>query len=528
MAEEERRSNRDGEQRDGARRGGGDGKRRDGSRPRRDGDSRPQRDGERRRPRREGDFKPRRDGGSRPRRDGERTPRRDDDSRPRREGDFKPRRDGTGKPRRESDYRPRRDGDSRPRRDGDFRPRRDGGSRPRRDGEQRPRRDGERRRGNDNDFRQKRDGDSRDGRGGDRRIHSDRGGRDRREHDGPDLRPVRDEFKAPDLPDDCQAEELDMVARIQLKTLEKDNAERVARHLAMTARLIDEEPELAHQHAIAASRTGGRIGVVRETLGITAYTIGDFALALREFRTFRRLTGSDDQSPLMVDSERGLGRPEKALEFARSVDAAKLEPGVRAELAIAKSGARLDLGQAQAALEELRIPELDRNKAFDYSPALFAAYANVLEELGRGDEAAEWYALSDRAVDALHNAYLAEGTESVAVEEEFISVPRGEQDDAHPSLESDRFAPAEHATSEQDAAGRGETGAEEEAGAAEDDGSADDGSAGDDIRTAESAAPATESESTTVEEMPSAGATAEAQAPPSDDDVALFDFEEDR
>jgi hypothetical protein len=77
---------------------------------------------------------------------------------------------------------------------------------------------------------------------------------------------------------------------------------------------------------------------------------------------------------------------------------------VRVELAIAMSGARLDLGQTQQALAELEIPELDPATAFAYSPALFDAYATVLEELGRDDEAARWYELSERASDALDQA----------------------------------------------------------------------------------------------------------------------------
>ena len=305
-------------------------------------------------------------------------------------------------------------GEGRPRRDGEKRPfqsrdRRESGGQRREGGYQR--REGGYQRRND---------DRRGSGPRERRPHSDRGGRDR-EFDGPDLRSVRDEFTPPGIPDDCTADELDQVVFMQLKTLDKDNADRVARHLAMTARLIDDEPEQALQHAIAASRTAGRIGVVRETLGIAAYVNGDFALALRELRTHRRLTGSNDQLPLMVDSERGLERPDRALELARSVEAASLEPAVRVELAIAKSGARLDLGQLQEALEELRIPELDRTKAFDYSPALFAAYANVLQDLGQDAEADEWYALSDRAVDALQSAYESRGSEeTVAIDIEYL------------------------------------------------------------------------------------------------------------
>ena len=186
-----------------------------------------------------------------------------------------------------------------------------------------------------------------------------------------------------------------------MKTLSKENAEGVARHLVMAARLIDDDPELAHQHAISAARRAGRIGIVRETLAITAYSTGDYALALRELRTYRRITGRDDQLPMMVDSERGMGRPERALELGRSVPRASLPVPVQVELAIAMSGARLDLGHPEAALAELEIPQLDPSVAYSWSPGLFDAYATVLEELGRNDEAAEWLRRADVAADAL-------------------------------------------------------------------------------------------------------------------------------
>src|SRR5690606_7578538 len=133
--------------------------------------------------------------------------------------------------------------------------------------------------------------------------------------------------------------------------------EGVAVHLVMAARLIDSDPHLAHRHATSAARRAGRIAVVRETLAITAYATEDYALALRELRTYRRISGRDDQLPMMVDSERGLGRPDRALELGRSVDRATLPVDVQVELAIAMSGARLDLEQREAALVELEIPQ---------------------------------------------------------------------------------------------------------------------------------------------------------------------------
>nr|WP_241988759.1 hypothetical protein [Cryobacterium sp. TMT1-2-2] len=230
-----------------------------------------------------------------------------------------------------------------------------------------------------------------------------------------ELRSVRPRHDDPELPDDITANDLDRIARNELKTLTKENAETVGRHLAMAARVIEENPQLAHQHVMSAARRAGRIGVVRESLAITAYATGDFALALRELRTYRRISGSNDQLPLMVDSERGVGRPDRALELGRSVDRSTLSPSVQVGLAIAMSGARLDLGETDAALVELEIPQLNPNTAFSYSPELFAAYAEVLSELGREDEADEWLERASRADAALGAS--GDDDETIEIEE---------------------------------------------------------------------------------------------------------------
>ena len=181
----------------------------------------------------------------------------------------------------------------------------------------------------------------------------------------------------------------------------------------MASRLIDEDPELAHKHALAASRRAGRIAIVRETLGITAYATEDFALALRELRTYRRISGKDDQIALMVDSERGIGRPDRALETGRAVDRTTLDTPVRVALAIAMSGARLDQGDLELALGELEIPELDPDRAFEWSPALFSARAAVLEDLGRAEEAEFWSRRAEVAAEAL-------GVDEAGDEEMFV------------------------------------------------------------------------------------------------------------
>lgn len=236
------------------------------------------------------------------------------------------------------------------------------------------------------------------------------GGRPMRKGEATDERPAwqtrvagairSDKPKSPPIPEEITAGDLEMPIRVQLKTLSAENAEMVARHLVMTKLLIEQDPELAHRHALAAVSRAGRIAIVRETVGITAYTVGDFAMALRELLTHRRMTASNDQLPLIVDSERGLKRPERALEVGRGVDRNKLTPLVRVNLAIAMSGARLDLGQNELALAELEIKELDASKVFEFSAPLFWAYSDTLDLLGRVEEAKKWAKLAERAEKA--------------------------------------------------------------------------------------------------------------------------------
>jgi hypothetical protein len=237
----------------------------------------------------------------------------------------------------------------------------------------------------------------------------------------------RDENRAPTpiIPDEITAEDCEYTVRLQLKTLTAEKAEKVARHLAMVSLLIEVDPELAHRHAQAAATRAGRIAVVHETLGITAYTVGDYALALRELLAFRRMTASNDQLPLIVDSERGLGRPQKALEAGREVDRAKLSPMVRVNLAIAMSGARLDLGENSLALTELEIPELNPAKVFDFSAPLFWAYSDTLEVLGRSLEAQKWADLAERAEKAFQAPNSGENESIVVLEE--IEIPTFQQ-----------------------------------------------------------------------------------------------------
>jgi tetratricopeptide (TPR) repeat protein len=185
----------------------------------------------------------------------------------------------------------------------------------------------------------------------------------------------------------------------QLRTLSKENAEGVAQHLVMVAELLDVDLEGALAHAETAARRAGRVPAAREALGLVAYRMGDWARALSEFRTVRRLSGSSHLLPLMVDCERGLGRPEKALELAQSEEAKGLALDERIELAIVMSGVRRDLGQLDAAAAGLvdLVRRISPNRPA--AARLYYAYADVQLALGNLDAARDWFA---RAVEADH------------------------------------------------------------------------------------------------------------------------------
>jgi tetratricopeptide (TPR) repeat protein len=196
----------------------------------------------------------------------------------------------------------------------------------------------------------------------------------------------------PSIPDDVTGQELDKAIRGDLRTLSLEAAEIVSRHLVMTARLLEDRPDLAWEHAKAAVARGGRLAVVREAAGVAAYTAGEYADALAQFRAARRISGSDSYWPIMADCERGLGRPERAISMAGADEVDRLDRAGRVEMRIVASGARRDLGQLDAAVVTLQCPELSSSSSESWSARLKFAYADALLAAGREDEAREWFA----------------------------------------------------------------------------------------------------------------------------------------
>ncbi len=215
----------------------------------------------------------------------------------------------------------------------------------------------------------------------------------------------------------------------------------------MIARLIDEDPEQAYGYAKVALRLASRVAAVREAAGFAAYANQKYGEALAEFRAARRMSGGVELWPVMADCERGLGRPEKALDMAGAPETHKLDKAGQVEMRLVAAGARRDMGQLDAAIVTLQSPELASNAVQPWTARLRYAYADALLAAGREDEAREWFAKAvesdkDGSTDASDRLAELDGVEFVdalAADAADDDVPvEREDDEARTSADGDR------------------------------------------------------------------------------------------
>ena len=202
---------------------------------------------------------------------------------------------------------------------------------------------------------------------------------------------VQSRYDGPEIPEQVTGKELDRNVLAQLKGLPEKLAARVARHLAAAGLLIDEDPRTAYEHTLAARARASRLAVVREACGEAAYAAGEYAEALAELRAAKRMNGVTAYLPIMADCERALGRPERALELAKSPSVRNFEPEAKAEMTIVEAGARRDLGEMDAALRTLELAPLNHKARAPWVVRLRYAYADTLVAAGRKTDALEWF-----------------------------------------------------------------------------------------------------------------------------------------
>ncbi|CCH88618.1 conserved protein of unknown function [Modestobacter italicus] len=214
--------------------------------------------------------------------------------------------------------------------------------------------------------------------------------------------------------------------RTALRGLDTRNADTVGRHLVAAGGLLEEDPELALEHARAARDRASRLAPVREAVGVAAYHAGDFAEAARELRAYARMSGDQSYRAVLADCERALGRPENALRLVQEALEAQPDAEELVELRLVEAGARQDLGELPAAALVLEAalggrptpaglghPDLGQLR-------LATAYGDLLAARGDAELAREWYS----AIAA------ADPDDLTGVSEHFAEDPDDDLDDS--------------------------------------------------------------------------------------------------
>lgn len=134
-----------------------------------------------------------------------------------------------------------------------------------------------------------------------------------------------------------------------------------------------------------------RSAAARELLGLAYYRTGKWNEAAKELTTFRRISGSTEQNPVIADAYRAMGKPDKALEFCQEIDRKAVEPAVYYEGVIVGAGALADQDRLDDAIAILERLDLRPEVAAEHHLRAWYALADLLERRGRFTQAKEWF-----------------------------------------------------------------------------------------------------------------------------------------
>jgi hypothetical protein len=98
-----------------------------------------------------------------------------------------------------------------------------------------------------------------------------------------------------------------------------------------------------------AKELASRDATIREILGLAAYRVGDWQKALRELRTYRRLSGETTHMPVEMDVLRALGRPGEVATVWEEFRRLGGGPAVKKEARVVYASHLIDTGDLDGA-----------------------------------------------------------------------------------------------------------------------------------------------------------------------------------
>lgn len=135
-----------------------------------------------------------------------------------------------------------------------------------------------------------------------------------------------------------------------VRSTPKDRREPAMNHLAKAmGEFADERYRAAVPELRQAKKLSPRSSVIRELLGLSAYRSGQWEEALRELRTFRRITGDLIHMPVEMDCLRALGRKDDVTKTWERLQGHDISPAINHEARVVYASFLLDEGRARDA-----------------------------------------------------------------------------------------------------------------------------------------------------------------------------------
>lgn len=165
---------------------------------------------------------------------------------------------------------------------------------------------------------------------------------------------------------------------------------------AASEALGDGNYQSAVKHGLRAKSLAPQSATIRETIGIAAYRVGDWSIALNELRAYRRMAGETTHLPIEMDVLRALGRSKDIEKAWKELQVRGGHGLVMNEGKIVYASYLLDEGRAQEAWNIVNPPRMEQNPNEGHLRLYYVA-ARAAAALGDKTTARE---LSDAIVTA--------------------------------------------------------------------------------------------------------------------------------
>lgn len=144
-----------------------------------------------------------------------------------------------------------------------------------------------------------------------------------------------------------------------VRSTPKDRREPAIGHLTRgMASFADERYRAALPELRKAKTLSPRSSVIRELLGLSAYRSEQWEEALRELRTFRRITGDLIHMPVEMDCLRALGRTQDVVKTWERMMSHDLSPAIDHEARVVYASFLIDEGKPREAWPIIKPPRL--------------------------------------------------------------------------------------------------------------------------------------------------------------------------